>query len=602
METPSRFRPDYAGPVYPYYHTGPHPEQVYHEIIGDNPGGPREYLPVYWSVLAHMARPSDWKSLQDWLDGLPPEGHYWTIATGANALNKVRLPKDTLVYHASGAIAERQPCHQFIPIPLANDRVPKSAEVKAVTLLASFVGAVNTHPIRGKMAKAFAGRDDCLIDTCEWSANVTEDRFERFRDATERSVFCLAPRGHGPTSARIIEALELGAIPVYIHDGFEWLPWEREIDWASFCVLCHERDIENLPKRLEQIDLNQTGKAMLRAGKKFLESHFTMKAVAEKIKAEVVDPPATTGLVHALALSHKDFPAALPWAKWVQALGNVQSEALVVSVTSIAKRKHRDELAITLNALRRAFGEVVVLEMEDSGWGHPEGPNRLFVQVMRRASEYGRPILWHEIDNIPLTPQWSQALLAAYDRCGKPIYGPTTRCIRGGDHSIEFCNGTAIYPPDWENRWPGLASPPAHMSFDWHAAPETTPDWFRSETTWVHCSDPGYLNTESDFDRVVPKDCVMFHRDKTCRVIQLANRRLRITIPAELEGVVRYYMVRGNSSYLPKDGITWLPLVAAGGVRKGIIRADSIALQREISIGGGAEIGEEDYQKYLDRC
>ena len=52
----------------------------------------------------------------------------------------------------------------------------------------------------------------------------------RFVELMSRSVFALCPRGYGRTSYRMYEALQLGCIPVYIHDE-PWLPYADELDW-----------------------------------------------------------------------------------------------------------------------------------------------------------------------------------------------------------------------------------------------------------------------------------------------------------------------------------------------------------------------------------
>ena len=58
----------------------------------------------------------------------------------------------------------------------------------------------------------------------------------RFVELMSRSVFALCPRGYGRTSYRMYEALQLGCIPVYIHDE-SWLPYADELDWREFAVL-----------------------------------------------------------------------------------------------------------------------------------------------------------------------------------------------------------------------------------------------------------------------------------------------------------------------------------------------------------------------------
>lgn len=73
---------------------------------------------------------------------------------------------------------------------------------------------------------------------------------EQFYRITERSVFCLCPRGYGPTSFRTYEAIALGAIPVYIWSGEPWLPYIGELDWSSFSVILDAEHLASLPDLL----------------------------------------------------------------------------------------------------------------------------------------------------------------------------------------------------------------------------------------------------------------------------------------------------------------------------------------------------------------
>ena len=60
-----------------------------------------------------------------------------------------------------------------------------------------------------------------------------------------QSIFSLCPRGFGPTSFRLYESIQLGAIPIYVSDKFH-LPYKNFIDWEKLCLLIDINEIENI--------------------------------------------------------------------------------------------------------------------------------------------------------------------------------------------------------------------------------------------------------------------------------------------------------------------------------------------------------------------
>ena len=114
------------------------------------------------------------------------------------------------------------------------------------------------------MLKEFSNQNDCVvIDT-----SIENEVNYNYVELMQRSIFALCPRGYGKTSFRICEALQLGAIPVYIHDGNPWLPFRDIINWNKFCITLHYNDLNGFHLALksytkEQIDsLKAEGKAL----------------------------------------------------------------------------------------------------------------------------------------------------------------------------------------------------------------------------------------------------------------------------------------------------------------------------------------------------
>lgn len=117
--------------------------------------------------------------------------------------------------------------------------------------LFSFAGASDTHPVRGRIL-ALRVPDAHLIDTGAQRAwelqGEAKRRYESaYVEGCRDSAFVLCPRGVGPSSYRLYEAMQLGRAPVVISDA--WVPHAGP-DWGSFCIRVRERDVERIAEIL----------------------------------------------------------------------------------------------------------------------------------------------------------------------------------------------------------------------------------------------------------------------------------------------------------------------------------------------------------------
>ncbi|HEY4247246.1 MAG TPA: exostosin family protein [Lacunisphaera sp.] len=114
-------------------------------------------------------------------------------------------------------------------------------------LLASFLGR-QCHPVRDRLFAMNFAPDEILVeDTSTFDAftHTTEGKLEKQRRYFEiclRSKFILCPRGAGPNSIRLFEALKLGIAPVIISD--DWIPCEGP-QWEKFAIFIPENEVEN---------------------------------------------------------------------------------------------------------------------------------------------------------------------------------------------------------------------------------------------------------------------------------------------------------------------------------------------------------------------
>lgn len=117
--------------------------------------------------------------------------------------------------------------------------------------LFSFMGSSDTHPVRARIL-ALREPEGLLHDTGRqrgWLLDGQDKaRYEtRYFEACRDSHFILCPRGAGPSSYRLYEAMQLGRAPVVISDA--WVPHDGP-KWDSFCVRIRERDVGRIGETL----------------------------------------------------------------------------------------------------------------------------------------------------------------------------------------------------------------------------------------------------------------------------------------------------------------------------------------------------------------
>jgi hypothetical protein len=148
--------------------------------------------------------------------------------------------------------------HNYLTRMVDNDAVNAVAlrgdTTYAPSLLASFVGSSATHPVRrrivGIKAPGFMIKDTAT-DTRRWLMDAAEraESEQTYVDTILKSAFVLCPRGYGPSSYRLYEAMRLGRCPVVISD--EWAP-PAGVNWKDFVLHVRERDVALLPTVLNQ--------------------------------------------------------------------------------------------------------------------------------------------------------------------------------------------------------------------------------------------------------------------------------------------------------------------------------------------------------------
>lgn len=150
--------------------------------------------------------------------------------------------------------ASRQGVSRDIDIPLLCSPHPIPARLPDKSSKAFFAGNARTFGVRIEMAEALNG---CIgVDIDREGQQPPGEYTERML----RSCLALAPRGHGGSSFRFYEAMQLGVVPLHIGVP-DVRPFQSLIDWDS-CSL-YRKDNEGLADYIYGLDsdtLIQMGK------------------------------------------------------------------------------------------------------------------------------------------------------------------------------------------------------------------------------------------------------------------------------------------------------------------------------------------------------
>lgn len=220
-------------------------EFFYNKFIEQNPITNKIYLPIQWTSFYLETRINhniNINTLQNYLNSLPINKEYFTIVQYDDGIinNTSHL---NLFKFSSGGIGD-------YPVPLIC--LPYNKKETNKDIFASFIGTINgRHSIRERLYKTLHSLPNYII-----SESVN---FNYFKEIMERSIFSLCPRGYGKTSFRINESLNLGSIPVYIHDD-AWIPFNDKINFEDYGVLIHESKLDILDEILKSYSIDKIKK------------------------------------------------------------------------------------------------------------------------------------------------------------------------------------------------------------------------------------------------------------------------------------------------------------------------------------------------------
>lgn len=211
------------GNPYPPYHNGDTFEEYACKYFLNKPN----FYAVFWTRILNCTDPeAKYKAIQD-LVKLPKRKNGFTISTHDDA--PITFCDNLLKFAAGGNI------DKCIPIPLIASKPPYKPEEKSIFV--QFCGSL-THPLRNFISRLI-GLDGFSIRVNHWSPSVNKENEEfNFRNMA-KSKFALCPRGYGPTSFRLYEALYMESVPIYVSDRF-YLPFTEKIKWEKMIVMASD--------------------------------------------------------------------------------------------------------------------------------------------------------------------------------------------------------------------------------------------------------------------------------------------------------------------------------------------------------------------------
>jgi Exostosin family len=246
--------------TYPPFKYGLYLEEVFLEYMKKNNKTHckegRFYIPVLWTNFQIESWFSDKKqimqeALDKYIQEHPCEQGYFIVVQHDDG-PMLKIPPNTKIYGA---------CSGTEPLPLVyqdtrNTLIQQSPRRKFYekAILCSFVGT-NTHHVRTQTLQTIHNNTNFIVGMRGgWSAHVHPQHANNFIYLTLDSKFALAPRGYGRSSFRFFEIFQLGAIPIYVWDDIEWLPYKSIIDYSKICISINIRDIHTLESQLLSID------------------------------------------------------------------------------------------------------------------------------------------------------------------------------------------------------------------------------------------------------------------------------------------------------------------------------------------------------------
>lgn len=80
-------------------------------------------------------------------------------------------------------------------------------------------------------------------------------RSKKWVESFQHSEIILSPRGYARGCFRTFEILQLGMVPLIIHDGTNWLPyWNSSLDWSEISYIVDYNKLDEMKEKLKKVN------------------------------------------------------------------------------------------------------------------------------------------------------------------------------------------------------------------------------------------------------------------------------------------------------------------------------------------------------------
>lgn len=162
---------------------------------------------------------------------------------------------------------------------LRNDLHLQPQPLVTAELLFGFIGGPS-HVVRRRVAALTSPRGSVVLLDAAQPRPQTDDHF---LEALAGAKFALCPRGHGPSSYRIFEAMAAARVPVIISD--DWIPPSGP-EWQEFSIRVPEREVDRIPELLGAAE--PRFEVMARQARAAFEEHFAREVVFDRMIEQLV--------------------------------------------------------------------------------------------------------------------------------------------------------------------------------------------------------------------------------------------------------------------------------------------------------------------------
>lgn len=168
--------------------------------------------------------------------------------------------------------------HIPVPLPLRPMHlVLEKKPAKERQFFANYVGTIGhaPHKLREKVVKSMAS-----FAASHPGLRIFTGPSEHWQSIMIDSKVSMAPRGFGRTAFHVLEALQMGLIPVHVYEDVPWVPYAEIFSKIAFSI--HVSEVESFLAQLQKTN-DSTLDHMEAKVVALRESHFMIDGVMEQI-------------------------------------------------------------------------------------------------------------------------------------------------------------------------------------------------------------------------------------------------------------------------------------------------------------------------------